>query len=111
MHSNLESPINIFNVCSAPHRRRFSASPTLHPSIVNNPKIGICAHLFEVLVHLCGVRSIDMDNSQEIACASTAIGRVDIVPTLLKVLCGMTGMRCDAWARGGATRGTASCER
>jgi signal transduction histidine kinase len=34
-----------------------------------------------------------MDNSQEIARAVAAIGRVDAVPTLLKVLCEMTGLR------------------
>ena len=48
-----------------------------------------------------------MDNSQAIACASTAIGRVDIVPTLLKVLCGMTGMRFAAVARVDETKWTA----
>jgi signal transduction histidine kinase len=40
-----------------------------------------------------GVRAIDMDKFQDIACAVAAIGRVDAVPTLLKVLCEMTGLR------------------
>jgi len=40
-----------------------------------------------------------MDNSQDIACAVAAIGRVDAVPTLLKVLCEMTGLRFAAVAR------------
>src|ERR1700722_20216974 len=48
-----------------------------------------------------------MDNSQAIACASTAIGRVDIVPTLLKVLCEMTGLRFAAVARVEGTTWTA----
>jgi hypothetical protein len=40
-----------------------------------------------------------MDNSQNIACAIAAIGRVDAVPTLLKVPCEMTGLRFAAVAR------------
>ena len=40
-----------------------------------------------------------MDNSRDIACQITAIGRVDAVPTLLKVLCEMTGLRFAAVAR------------
>jgi signal transduction histidine kinase len=39
-----------------------------------------------------------MDNSQDIACAVAAIGRIDAVPTLLKVLCEMTGLRFAAVA-------------
>src|ERR1700677_4530146 len=57
-------------------------TPTLHPS---------------TLV-FCGVRSFDMDNSQDIACAVAATGRIDAVPTLLKVLCEMTGLRFAAVA-------------
>jgi signal transduction histidine kinase len=40
-----------------------------------------------------------MDNSQDIARHVAAIGRVDAVPTLLKVLCEMTGLRFAAVAR------------
>ena len=41
-----------------------------------------------------------MDNSpQEVAKAVAAIGRIDAVPTLLKVLCEITGMRFAAVAR------------
>jgi signal transduction histidine kinase len=40
-----------------------------------------------------------MDNSRDIACHVTAIGRVDAIPTLLKVLCEMTGLRFAAVAR------------
>jgi hypothetical protein len=39
-----------------------------------------------------------MDNYQDIACAVHAIGRIDAVPTLLKVLCEMTGLRFAAVA-------------
>jgi hypothetical protein len=39
-----------------------------------------------------------MDNSQDVACAVRAIGRIDAVPTLLKVLCEMTGLRFAAVA-------------
>jgi signal transduction histidine kinase len=39
-----------------------------------------------------------MDNSQDVACAVAAIGRIDVVPTLLKVLCEMTGLRFAAVA-------------
>jgi signal transduction histidine kinase len=39
-----------------------------------------------------------MDNSQDIASAIAAIGRVDALPTLLKVLCGTTGLRFAAVA-------------
>ena len=39
-----------------------------------------------------------MDNSRDIAFHVTAIGRVDAVPTLLKVLCEMTGLRFAAVA-------------
>jgi signal transduction histidine kinase len=39
-----------------------------------------------------------MDNSQEIACAVAAIGRIDAVPALLKVLCEMSGLRFAAVA-------------
>jgi signal transduction histidine kinase len=40
-----------------------------------------------------------MDSSQGIARAVAAIGRIDAVPTLLKVLCEMTGLRFAAVAR------------
>ena len=40
-----------------------------------------------------------MANSREIASAAAAMGHVDIVPTLLKVLCEMTGLRFAAVAR------------
>ena len=39
-----------------------------------------------------------MDSSQDIARAVAAIGRIDAVPTLLKVLCEMTGLRFAAVA-------------
>jgi signal transduction histidine kinase len=39
-----------------------------------------------------------MDNSQDIAGAVAAIGRVDALPTVLKVLCEMTGLRFAAVA-------------
>jgi len=39
-----------------------------------------------------------MDNSQDIACAVAAIGRIDAVPTLLRVLCEMAGLRFAAVA-------------
>jgi signal transduction histidine kinase len=40
-----------------------------------------------------------MDSSQDVARAVAAIGRIDAVPTLLKVLCEMTGLRFAAVAR------------
>jgi signal transduction histidine kinase len=45
------------------------------------------------------MRSIDMDSSQDIVRAVAAIRRIDAVPTLLKVLCEMTGLRFAAVAR------------
>ena len=52
-----------------------------------------------------------MDNSQEIARAVVAMGRVDIVPTLLKVLCEMTGLRFAAVAHVEGTTWTAYAVR
>ena len=52
-----------------------------------------------------------MDNSQEIACTVAAMGRVDIVPTLLKVLCEMTGLRFAAVAHVEGTTWTADAVR
>lgn len=52
-----------------------------------------------------------MDNSQDIACAIAAIGRVDAVPTLLKVLCEMTGLRFAAVAGVEGTTWTAYAVR
>lgn len=52
-----------------------------------------------------------MDNSQEIACTVAAMGRVDVVPTLLKVLCEMTGLRFAAVAHVEGTTWTAYAVR
>jgi nitrogen-specific signal transduction histidine kinase len=46
-----------------------------------------------------GVRQIDMDSSVDSARAVAAIARIDAVPTLLKVLCEVTGMRIAVVAR------------
>jgi signal transduction histidine kinase len=46
-----------------------------------------------------GMRTIDMDSSVDSARAVAAIARIDAVPTLLKVLCEMTGMRIAVVAR------------
>jgi signal transduction histidine kinase len=62
------------------------------------PGNGIGAHSLKVFADFCGLRSIAMDNSQDIACAVAAIGRIAAVPTLLKVLCEMTGLRFAAVA-------------
>ena len=52
-----------------------------------------------------------MDNSQDTACAVHAIGRIDAVPTLLKVLCEMTGLRFAAVAHVEGTSWTAYAVR
>jgi signal transduction histidine kinase len=48
-----------------------------------------------------------MDNSQDIARAVAALGRVDALPTLLRVLCEMTGLRFAAVAHVEGTTWTA----
>jgi len=52
-----------------------------------------------------------MDSSQDIVRAVAAIGRIDAVPTLLKVLCEMTGLRFAAVARVTGTTWTACAVR
>src|SRR6202042_237470 len=56
-------------------------------------------------------RSIDMDSPLASARAVAAIARIDAVPTLLKVLCEMTGMRIAAVARVTETIWTACAVR
>jgi len=60
---------------------------------------------------ISGMRSIDMDSSEDSARAVGAIARIDVVPTLLKVLCDMTGMRIAVVARVTETTWTACAVR
>jgi hypothetical protein len=60
---------------------------------------------------ISGVRSIDMDSSVDSSRAVAAIARIDAVPTLLKVLCEMTGMRIAVVARVTDTTWTACAVR
>jgi signal transduction histidine kinase len=60
---------------------------------------------------ISGMRSIDMDSSVDSARAVAAIARIEAVPTLLKVLCEMSGMRIAVVARVTETIWTACAVR